>query len=134
MPLFLEEDYAALKERDISFVEEEGSRFFIIKDYCLPKGVYKQTSCDVLVMIPHNYPQAGNDMFWTNPQLVRVDGKPIPQTNGPGAGDNRIFQGVEFCRWSRHWNQGSSVWRPGTDNVVTILRRLDWAFRRPDAR
>lgn len=133
MPLFLDEDYRALEERDVSFVEDETQRFFVMQGYKLPEGVYKQDCCDVLVVIPSNYPQAGNDMFWTNPRLVRADGKAIPQTNEPGGGDNRMFQGKEFCRWSRHWNHGSSVWRPGRDGIVTILRRLDWAFRRPDA-
>lgn len=134
MPLFLDEDYKDLEERDVSFVEDEAQRFFVIQGYKLPEGVYKQDSCDVLVVIPGNYPQAGNDMFWTNPRLVRADGKVIPNTNEPRGGDNRIFQGQEFCRWSRHWNHGSSVWRPGKDGIVTILRRIDWAFRRPDAK
>ena len=133
MPLFLDEDYDALKERGILFVEDEAQRFFVIQGYKLPDGVYKQDCCDVLIVIPNNYPQAGNDMFWTNPRLVRADGKVIPQTNEPGGGDNRMFQGKEFCRWSRHWNQGSSVWRPAKDNIVTIWRRIEWALRRPNA-
>ncbi|HHC6614289.1 TPA: E2/UBC family protein [Vibrio parahaemolyticus] len=134
MPLFLDEDYIALKERSVSYIEDVTQRFFVIQDYKLPEGVYRQEFCDVLVVIPKNYPQAGNDMFWTNPRLVRSDGKVIPQTNNEGAGDNRRYNEKEFCRWSRHWNRGPSIWQPGKDNVVTILRRLDWAFRRPDAR
>lgn len=134
MPLFLNEDYNALRERKIDFVEDEGQRYFVIQGYKLPEGLYKQDYCDVLIIIPVNYPQAGNDMFWTHPRLVRTDGKPIPQTNEYGGGDNRSYQGKELCRWSRHWNQGSSMWQPGKDDVVTILRRIDWAFRRPDAR
>lgn len=133
MPLFLDEDYKALKEREVSFVEDEAQRFFVLQGYKLPEDIYKQDYCDVLIVVPNNYPQAGNDMFWTNPRLVRADGKAIPQTNEPGGGDSRVFQGKEFCRWSRHWNHGSSVWKPGKDDVVTILRRIDWAFRRPDA-
>lgn len=133
MPLFLEKDYKALEERAVSFVEDDGQRFFVIQGYKLPEGIYKQEQCDVLVVIPQNYPQAGNDMFWTYPRLVRIDNKVIPQTNEVGGGDNRTFQGKEYYRWSRHWNHGPSVWRPGKDDIITILRRLDWAFRRPDA-
>lgn len=134
MPLLLDEDYKALKERGVSFVEDEAQRFFVLKDYRLPDGVYNQESCDVLVIIPPKYNQAGNDMFWTNPRLVRADGMPIPQTNEVGAGDNRTFEGQEFCRWSRHWPKSPSAWRPGQDDIVTILRRVEWAFRKPDAR
>ena len=133
MPLLLDEDYTALKERGVSFVEDEAQRFFVLKDFRLPDCAYEQESCDVLVIIPPNYNQAGNDMFWTNPRLVRADGKPIPQTNEAGGGDNRVFQGKEFCRWSRHWPQGRpSSWRPGQHGIVTILRRIDWALRKPD--
>ena len=134
MPLLLDEDYGALKERGVLFVEDEAQRFFVLQGYKLPEGLYKQECCDVLVVIPNNYPQAGNDMFWTNPRLIKVDGKPIPQTNEPGGGDNRIFQGKELCRWSRHWNQGSSVWQPDKDNIVTVLRRIECAFRKPDTK
>lgn len=134
MPLLLEDDYNFLEERGISFVEEEAQRFFVIQHYKLPQGLYEQDSCDVMIVIPQNYPQAGNDMFWTSPRLIRRDGKVIPQTNELGGGDNRQFQGKEFCRWSRHWNRGLSVWRPDQDRIVTILRRLDWAFKKPDAK
>lgn len=134
MPLFLDEDYEALKERSVTFVEDEAQRFFVIHGYRLPEHVYKQEYCDVLVVVPDNYPQAGNDMFWTFPRLVRADGKAIPQTLETGSSANRMFQGKEFCRWSRHWNHGSSVWQPGKDGIVTILRRLEWAFRKPDTK
>lgn len=131
MPLLLDEDYEALAERGLTFCEDESQRFLVFQNFQLADGLYKQTSCDVLVAIPANYNQAGNDMLWTYPRLVRADGKPIPATNDPGAGDNRVFQGREFCRWSRHWNQGASVWRPGTDDVVTIVRRIESVLRTP---
>ncbi|RLA46694.1 MAG: hypothetical protein DRR06_04370 [Gammaproteobacteria bacterium] len=133
MPLLLDEDYDALKERGVSFVEDEAQRFLVLQGYKLPEGVYSQECCDILIIIPPKFPQAGNDMLWTNPRLIRTDGKPIPKTDEAGTGNNKMFEGQEFCRWSRHWNQGSSVWRPGKDDIVTILRRVEWAFRNPDA-
>lgn len=133
MPLLLETDYSKLKEMGLVFVEDEPHRFFVFKNYSLPTGVYSVSKCDVLVVIPQNYNQAGNDMFWTFPRLVRSDGKSIPQTTSCGGGDNRIFEGNEYCRWSRHWNHGSSVWRPGIDDIETIQRRIEWALKNPDA-
>ncbi len=131
MPLLLDEDYQKLGELGISYVEEERQRVLVLKDYPLPEGLYQQSHCGVLVVIPTNYNQAGNDMLWTSPRLTRVDGKPIPRTNEYGGDDNRLFEGKEFCRWSRHWNSGSSLWRSGEDDITTIQRRIEWALRHP---
>lgn len=131
MALLLDEDYLELGERGISTVEDETNRFLIFTELELPPGMYLQRSCDVLVSIPKNYNQAGNDMFWTYPRLGRPCGSPIPATCDAGI-DSRTFQNRIYCRWSRHWNQGASVWRPAKDNVVTILRRITWAIEHPD--
>lgn len=131
--LLLDDDYIALDERKIKYVEDEGQRLLVISNYPLPKGIYIQQNCDVLVIIPKNYNQDGNDMFWTFPRLVRADGKPIPQTQDPGASANKTYEGREFCRWSRHWNKPPSTWKAGKDDILTILRRIEWAFGNPDA-
>jgi hypothetical protein len=134
MPLLFEADYAKLKDHSLSFEENEQQRFFIFTNYTLPAQLYKVEACDVLVVIPQNYNQAGNDMLWTYPRLHRTDGKQIPATMDPGGGDNRSWSGKEFCRWSRHWNPGSAgVWRPGKDDIISIYRRVDWAIRNPDS-
>lgn len=131
--LLLGEDYEKLRERSISIEEDEKSRFIIFKRYPLPDDVYTVGECDVLVVIPLGYNQEGNDMFWTNPRLVRQDGRPIPATIDVGGGDSRIYDGREFCRWSRHWQPGSKgAWRPGFDDIISIQRRIDWALRNPD--
>lgn len=122
-----------LNERGIAFVEDPSQRFLILKGFELPGCIYVQSKCDVLTAIPGNYNQDGIDMFWTFPRLSRSNGVPIPATAEPGA-DSRIFEGKVFCRWSRHWNDGSRVWRPGKDNVVTIIRRVTWALENPDAK
>jgi hypothetical protein len=134
MALLLDEDYVKLEEMGVTFCEEETQRFLVIRDYMLPKGIYTVATCNILIIIPSNYNQAGNDMFWTYPRLERADGKPITRTNNPGQNDNRQFEGNEYCRWSRHWNEGASVWRPGSDDVSTIQRRIEWALNHPDAK
>jgi len=134
VPLLLDTDYAKLEERGLTYVEDEAQRFLVLPAHPLPDGLYHEMSCDVLVVIPQNYNQAGIDMLWTYPHLTRLDGKPIPSVNGPGGADNRTFDGREFCRWSRHWNRAPSIWRPGKDDVVTILRRISWALGNPGAK
>ena len=131
MSLLLDEDYGKLDERGITFEEDEQQRFFIFTQFNLPENLYTVAMCDVLVCIPPNYNHDGNDMFWTNPCLKRTDGKPIPQVFEPGASDNRICNGKEFCRWSRHWQSGPGLWRPGRDDIISIYRRIEWALNNP---
>lgn len=135
MPLLLESDYQKLKERNLTYEESDADRFFIFTQFLLADGMYNVNRCEALVVIPQNYNQDGNDMFWTYPHLQRVDGVPIPAVNNPGVGDNRSWMGREFCRWSRHWNpSGRGRWRPGVDDIISIYRRVDWALRNPDTR
>lgn len=132
MPLLFDVDYENLKERGITFEESEPQRFFVFTHFILPEGLYTVATCDVLVIIPPNYNQDGNDMFWTFPRLYRADGKLIPAVLDPAGGDNRVLNGKEYCRWSRHWSSGPGTWRPGKDDIISIYRRVDWALRKPD--
>jgi hypothetical protein len=132
--LLFEDDYVKLNEWGLPYEESEQQRFFIFTAYRLTEGLYTVPICDVLVVIPSNYNQAGNDMLWTFPRLYRADGKQIPAVLEPGGSDNRVWKQREFCRWSRHWNPGApAVWRPGKDDIISIYRRVDWALRNPDA-
>ncbi len=131
MPLLFESDYEELRARGLTFVEDESLHRLVLRSFELPEFVYTQTACDVLVEIPPNYNQGGNDMFWTFPKLERADGRPIPNT-GDASCDPRTFEDKLFFRWSRHWHSGSAVWQPGKDNIVTIVNRLTWAFNHPD--
>jgi hypothetical protein len=133
VPLLLDSDYKRLRDADISFQEDESNRFLVFLGVPLHDSQYNVSECDVLVVIPPNYPQAGNDMFWTHPILSLADGRAIPAILGPG-GDSRIWNGREFCRWSRHWQPSTpGAWRPGKDDVISIYRRVTWALSHPDS-
>ena len=132
MPLLFDDDYENLRERGIAYEESEAKRFFIFTHISLPEGLYTVATCDVLVVIPPNYNQDGNDMFWTFPRLYRADAKPIPAVLDPAGGDNRVLNGKEYCRWSRHWPSGPGMWRPGKDDIISIYRRIVWALQKPD--
>lgn len=132
MPLLRDEDYEWLRANNISIVEVEASRFIIFMGVVLPEVLYTDDRCNVLVVIPANYNQDGNDMLWTDPRLKRKDGLPIPATTEKGGGDSRCHAGVEYCRWSRHWHQPPSVvWRQGMDDIRTIYRRIVTALEKP---
>jgi hypothetical protein len=137
MALLFDDDYHFLKETGLEYEEDEDNRFLILKNFPLAEGLYVADSKPVnavtlLNIIPPNYNTAGSDMFWVYPQLARADGNAIPQINGPGPnGDSRVHKGIEYCRWSRHWNK--KPWKPKVDNIQTILSRLEWALKNPDA-
>ena len=138
MPLLFDSDYEHLKEIGQNFAEDEKNRFLIFKDLPLPEGQYVADGAaisfvDVLYIIPPNYNVAGGDMFWTNPMLARADGQPIPSIgNGQAGQDSRMYDDKEYHRWSRHWNH--NPWKPKVDDVRTIVDRLTWAFKYPDAK
>jgi hypothetical protein len=135
VPLLLDSDYESLREAGLTVEEDEARRFLIFLGVKLAEGQYTVPACDVLVIVPPNYPQAGNDMFWTSPPLRRADGLAVLQMMEPGGGDNRFLKDREFCRWSRHWDPSSpGAWRAGKDGVMSIYRRIEWALGHPDCR
>lgn len=136
MPLLFEDDYNTLRDARLNCEEEESSRFLVFKDFPLPESVYVSDNkslqaVNVLYIIPPNYNTEGGDMFWVYPRLQRADGVAIPATSGPNE-DSRTYNGIEYFRWSRHWNK--NPWKPKIDNIQTIIDRITWAFNYPDAK
>lgn len=143
MALLFDEDYKILQESGLKYseVEEPNKRFLIVHNYPLPEGLYVHqngdeksalTVAEVLVVIPNNYNTSGIDMIWTYPRLLRSDERPIPASSDVGGDDPRHVGTKEYCRWSRHWPEGS--WHPKTDNVQKILSRIEWALQNPDTK
>jgi hypothetical protein len=135
MALLFDDDYRFLQEAGLEYEEDESSRFLILKKFPLAGGLYVANSqpinaVDVLNVVPQNYNTAGCDMFWVYPQLARADSEAIPAINGHNE-DSRTHKGIEYYRWSRHWNK--NPWKPKVDNVRTILSRIEWALKNPDA-
>jgi hypothetical protein len=131
--LLLDEDYAEMRSQGVTWEENAASRYLVLKGLLLPVGLYVQQRVDVLIQIPPNYNEDGIDMLWVSPRLDRANGQEIPRQEPYSSGNNVHHGGVEFCRWSRHWNRGYNAWRAGTDAIETILRRVTWALEHPDA-
>ncbi|MCL9849488.1 E2/UBC family protein [Ralstonia solanacearum P673] len=129
MALLLGEDYERLAAQGLTWSEVSDCRFLILNDFPLPVGLYTVARANILVIIEARYPEAGHDMFWTAPQLVRSDGASIPNTENSGSTQNHTIDGVEYHRWSRHWSDDmASRWIPGKSNVGTIVQRITWAL------
>lgn len=131
--LLLDEDYEYLRSQGVVWEEDGEARLLIFKKRPLLDGLYTDVAVDVLVKIPENYNHDGIDMLWVAPRLTRLDGKDVPAQAKQGEGVNVTHAGVEYCRWSRHWNAKHNVWRAGVDAMETILRRITWALDHPDA-
>jgi hypothetical protein len=134
--LLLDEDYAYLRGSGLAHLEDEQLRYLVLRDFPVAAGVYSYdgkpvTTVNVLVRIPSNYPTVGTDMLWVYPRIARTDAKAIPNSQNPGEGDASFFQGTEYCRWSRHYAEGS--WKAGVDGIQKIISRIEWALRNPDA-
>lgn len=130
--MLLVEDYAALDQKAICWEEDTDRRLLVFRRLPLPEGVYAQTTADVMVKIPPNYNLGGIDMLWVAPRLTRRTGSEVPAQESYGSKQNLRYDDVEFCRWSRHWNQPHNQWRSGVDAIDTILRRVTWALAHPE--
>lgn len=110
-----------LEEHGIAFEEFPGPpKVVIFRGYPIPGGRLDQTKADILVELPGNYPDTRPDMFYALPWL-----KLIAANKYPNAADQPYdFGGQRWQRWSRH----SEQWRPGTDGIWTMLRRIDAAL------
>lgn len=84
----------------------------VIEQFPIPAALEPQAST-LLLRLPPGFPDAGPDMFWFDPPVIRASGGPIPGTESREPYLGRVWQ-----RWSRHI-QGQ--WRPGIDTLETYL-------------
>jgi hypothetical protein len=101
-------------------VEDGGVVNLVFKNRPIPPG-YTLPAADLLLRVPLAYPDAGPDMFWTDPALTLQGGR------HPQAGD--LVESYIGRRWRRFsWH---TKWRPTIDNLESYLlfvrRRLDRA-------
>lgn len=111
-------DYLQYRGVPYSVVEEGGMTCVVFPAYPLPPG-YHQAAADLLLRLNPGFPDVPPDMWWFDPPVCRVDGRPIPATEQMESYVGRIWQ-----RWSRHLNAGQ--WQPGIDSLgsfMALIRR-----------
>lgn len=79
--------------------------------------------CELLVLIPRQYPTTRLDSFYTSPSLRRADGSFPDRANG-----KEIVFGREWQFWSRHL--GEQDWRAGIDSLETYIPYIRSEFLR----
>jgi hypothetical protein len=133
LPTQLTEDLTELRKRfRVEVIEEAGVIDVVIFGFPT-SSQYSIHSTRVLIRVPRAYPDAGLDMFWTDPELRLADGT-IP-TNADQvetySETNAIpeIAGKSWRRFSWHPQTGTpSRWNPAIDNLISytefINRRL----------
>jgi E2/UBC family protein E len=96
---------------DMEIAEADGFINLIFKDYLLPTG-YNKASTSLLLRVPVAYPNGNPDMFWTDVDLLCVDGR-TPKS----AESIEIHVGKQWRRFSWH----PQNWNPGTGNLRMYL-------------
>jgi len=120
-------DRVYLESKDIQFEEvtENGNKAIILKNRPLPGGRFDSTSADILIVLPAGYPDVAPDMFYLLPWVKLSSSGTYPSK----ADQPFDFGGQRWQRWSRHNNE----WRPGTDGIRTMLKRVEDAIHKAAA-
>jgi hypothetical protein len=106
-------DYLESKEYEYEFFEQPESNYLLIHQFPLP-DVYMPCTVDLLLKVPHGYPNAPMDMFWTIP-TVRFTNGAVPVATE----HHEQYLGKSWQRWSRH-----IAWRTGIDNIRTFITAI----------
>lgn len=112
LPPKLAREIGELKDLFMIEVQEDPSFVnLIFKSFPVGPG-FNATSADLLIRIPLSYPDAGPDMFWTDPVLT-LDNGCIPQA----ADSIETYIGRQWRRFSWHHNRWNSL----TDNLHSYI-------------
>ncbi|HEV2317524.1 MAG TPA: E2/UBC family protein [Thermoplasmata archaeon] len=133
LPAQLSEELTELKKTyRVEVAEEDTTINVVIFDFPT-STLYNLSHTRVLIRVPRTYPDAGLDMFWTDPDLKLADGS---TPNGadqlepyPATGQIPELAGKAWRRFSWHPQPGTPTrWNPAYDNLLSytefIKRRL----------
>ena len=116
----IDREYLAAHGIAYDLVSVGGNTGVIMHQRPLPQGKFDHGLAELLILLPHGYPDVPPDMFYLLPWLrLRATG------SWPRAADQAFdFNGQRWQRWSRH----SQVWRPGIDGLHTMIARVNTAL------
>ena len=117
-------DRRYLEERGLPFEEmgDSAQMGIVLSDFSLPPGLFDTENADILIVLPSGYPDTPPDMFFSIPWLKLKSSGNYPRA----ANVSFDFGGKNWQRWSRHNNE----WRPGTDGIWTMLKRVETALQK----
>lgn len=120
----MEQHAAALADTTGLRVEvlQEGNRLFVLViGYVLPPGTAKVAHTDVLFIGDGQYPLSAMDMFWTELDVVRPDGKLFARSETEESYVSR--------RWRRFSYHRNSVWNQNGNPLMDHFAFMEsrWA-------
>jgi hypothetical protein len=95
----------------VEIVELDGMINLIIGDFLIP-SIYNKQHTTLLLRLPVSYPNGNPDMFWTDADIVCLNGQ-----NPTSADQIETYLEKQWRRFSWH-PQG---WNPGTGNLHMYL-------------
>ncbi|SRR6266404_1777513 len=108
----LENEISELREKfAVEVHPDAGFINLILKDFPLGGG-FNLPSADLLIRVPLSYPDAGPDMFWTDPRVLLSNGQE-PQA----ANVREQYLGREWRRFSWHRSRWDSI----RDNLFSYI-------------
>lgn len=134
LPPQLASELEALRIRYKADVVEEPSTINVVLRGYPTSDLYSSPQTNLLLRIPRSYPDAGLDMFWTDPELVLKD-RAIPKNADlleryPALDVVADFTGKQWRRFSWHPQpNGPMRWNPSVDNIESYLEFVNRRFR-----
>lgn len=102
-------------------VVERGEQLFVVlRAVPLPEGVFAVEKSDVLFVTDKQYPLSAMDMFWTDAEVVRIDGT-IPE----GATEIEQYLDRRWRRFSWHRN---GIWNVAGNPLLDHLEFMEGRF------
>lgn len=128
LPPRLEEELPALRERfNIDVHEDPNFVYLVVHDFPVREALYNRTTTTLLIQVPRPYPDAGLDMFWTEPELALKSGS-APQA--AEVMENHL--GRQWRRFSWHPQfGGGGRWDPNVHNLDMYLAFISKRFESP---
>jgi len=121
LPPKLDQELAELLESYKIEIQEESTLICLVfKEFPIGDGFNLPTT-DLLLRVPLSYPDAGPDMFYTDPRIVLASGA-IPQN----AESLETYIGRQWRRFSWHHNR----WNRISDNLTSYLEFVRERLRR----
>lgn len=119
----IEQQLNSLREHTgyvVEFVEADGLRNIVVKNYSLPPG-YTKTSSDLLVRLDAAYPNSKPDMFWLEFDVLLASGA-VPKS----AEEILDALGRKWRRFSWHFTN----WNPATGDLLFFLTFIDTRLKK----
>jgi Prokaryotic E2 family E len=116
----LDQQYLADRRIEHLIQADQGLICVVFPRWQLPVGL-NMGHADVLLRLSPGYPDIAPDMWWTDPEIRRADGVPIPGTEV-----REQVLGRSWQRWSRHFQPGQ--WQSGVDGLESFIALIRSQF------